>query len=92
MIPAEEGYTLTLKYPFYDVAIVEPHDVYKMMYAYAVAKDSSESYLLALNYWIRMEKDYGLLDQKYDYWVQGKIPSTDEPRWSVMRNVLHWVN
>ena len=92
MIPAEEGYTLTLKYPFYDVAIVEPHNVYKMMYAYAVAKNSSESYLMALNYWIRMEKDYGLLDQKYDYWVQGKITGTAERRWSVAKNVLHWVN
>jgi Na+/H+-dicarboxylate symporter/ABC-type amino acid transport substrate-binding protein len=90
MIPAEEGYPMTLKYPFFDVAIVEPHDVYKMMYAYPVAKNSSESYLLALNYWIRMEKDYGMLDRKYDYWVQGNIPSTAEPRWSVVKNVLHW--
>jgi Na+/H+-dicarboxylate symporter len=92
MIPAEEGYTLTLQYPFFDVAIIEPYDSYLMMYGYPVAKDSSESYLLALNYWIRMEKDYGMLDRKYDYWVLGKVPGTVEPRWSVVRNVLHWVN
>jgi len=91
MIPAEEGYTLTLQYPFYGVAIIQPYDSYLMMYGYPVAKDSSESYLLALNYWIRMEKDYGMLDKKYDYWVLGKIPSSVEPRWSVARNVLHWV-
>ena len=91
MIPAEEGYTLTLLYPFFDVAIIEPYDSYLMMYAYPVARNSSESYLLALNYWIRMEKDYGMLDKKYDYWVLGKIPGTVEPRWSVVRNVLHWV-
>jgi ABC-type amino acid transport substrate-binding protein len=91
MIPAEEGYTLTLQYPFFDVAIIEPYDSYLMMYGYPVAKDSSESYLLALNYWIRMEKDYGMLDKKYDYWVLGKVPGTAEPRWSVVRNVLHWV-
>ena len=91
MIPAEEGYTLTLNYPFFDVAIIKPYDTYQMMYGYPVAKDSSESYLLALNYWIRMEKDYGMLDKKYDYWVLGKITGTVEPRWSVMRNVLHWV-
>jgi len=91
MIPAEEGYTMTLQYPFYDVAIIEPYDSYQMMYGYPVAKNSSESYLLALNYWIRMEKDYGMLDKKYDYWVLGKIPGRTEPRWSVVRNVLHWV-
>nr|WP_320160495.1 cation:dicarboxylase symporter family transporter [uncultured Methanoregula sp.] len=91
MIPAEEGYTLTLQYPFYGVAIIQPYDSYLMMYGYPVAKDSSESYLLALNYWIRMEKDYGMLDKKYDYWVLGKIPGSVEPRWSIVRNVLHWV-
>ena len=91
MIPAEEGYTLTLQYPFFDVAIIEPYDSYLMMYGYPVARDSSESYLLALNYWIMMEKDYGMLQKKYDYWVLGKIPGSVEPRWSVVRNVLHWV-
>jgi ABC-type amino acid transport substrate-binding protein len=91
MIPAEEGYTLTLQYPFYDVAIVQPYDSYQMMYAYPVAKNSSESYRLALNYWLRMEKDYGMLDAKYDYWVLGKVPGAIEPRWSVIRNELHWV-
>jgi len=91
MIPAEEGYTLTLQYPFFDVAIIEPYDSYLMMYGYPVARDSSESYLLALNYWITMEKDYGMLQKKYDYWVLGEIPGSVEPRWSVVRNVLHWV-
>jgi Na+/H+-dicarboxylate symporter/ABC-type amino acid transport substrate-binding protein len=92
MISAEEGYTMTLNYPFFDVAIIEPYDSYQRMYAYPIAKNSSESYLLALDYWIRMEKDYGLLEKKYDYWVLGKIPESVEPRWSVVRNVLHWVN
>ena len=91
LVPAEEGYPMTLVYPFFDVAIIEPYDSYQMMYGYPVAKDSSESYLLALNYWIRMEKDYGLLQKKYDYWVLGKIPGSAGPRWSVVRNVLHWV-
>jgi Na+/H+-dicarboxylate symporter/ABC-type amino acid transport substrate-binding protein len=91
LIPAEEGYTLTLQYPYYDVAIIQPYDSYRMMYAYPVAKNSSESYLLALNYWVRMEKDYGMLDKKYDYWVLGEVPGATEPRWSVIRNGLHWV-
>jgi ABC-type amino acid transport substrate-binding protein len=90
MIPAEEGYTLTLQYPFFDVAIIKPYDSYLVTYGYPVAKDSSDSYLLALNYWIRMERDYGLLDKKYNYWVLGEIPGSVEPRWSVVRNVLHW--
>ncbi|MDD1704194.1 MAG: cation:dicarboxylase symporter family transporter [Methanoregula sp.] len=92
LIPAEEGYTLTLLYPFYDVAIIEPHDSYQMMYAYPIAKKSTESYRLALNYWLRMEREFGSLDKKYNYWVLGNIPAASEPRWSLVRNVLHWVN
>ncbi|HVP97601.1 cation:dicarboxylate symporter family transporter [Methanoregula sp.] len=91
LIPAEEGYTLTLQYPLFDVAIIQPSDSYQMMYAYPVAKESSDSYLLALDYWLRTEKDYGMLDAKYNYWVLGEIPSVTEPRWSVIRNELHWV-
>lgn len=91
VIPAEEGYTLTLLYPFFDVAIIWPYDSYQLMYAYPVAKESSDSYLFALNYWILMEKEYGRLDKKYNYWVLGKVPPATEPRWSVIRNVLHVV-
>jgi ABC-type amino acid transport substrate-binding protein len=91
MVPAEEGFALTLLYPFYDVAMIQPYDSFQMMYAYPIAKDSSNSYLFALNYWVRMEKEYGMLDKKYDYWVLGKIPGSTEPRWSVVRNVLHLV-
>ncbi len=79
LIPAEEGYTLTLQYPFYDVAIIQPYDSYRMMYAYPVARNSSESYLLALDYWVRMEKDYGMLDAKYNYWVLGEVPGQPNP-------------
>jgi Na+/H+-dicarboxylate symporter len=89
LVPAEEGYPMTLEYPLFDVAIIEPYDSYQRMYAYPVARNSSESYLLALNYWITMEKDYGMLEKKYDYWVLGRIPVSAEPRWSVVRNVLH---
>jgi Na+/H+-dicarboxylate symporter len=89
---AEEGYAMTLMHPFYDVALFEPNDSYRVLYAYPVAKNSSESFLLLLNYWIKMERDYGELDSKYSYWILGKNQIENEPRWSVVRNVLHWVN
>lgn len=89
---AEEGYTMTLVHPFYDVAIFEPHGSYEVLYAYPVAKNNSETFLPLLNYWIKIERDYGGLDSKYDYWILGKSQKGNEPRWSVIRNVLHWVN
>ena len=27
----------------------------------------------------------------YDYWILGKNAVPKSPRWSVLRNVLHWV-
>jgi len=90
-VAAEEGYPMTMLYPFYDVAIVRPGSAFPVMYAYPVAANSSESFLSSLNYWIRVEKEYGELDRKYDYWILVKIPHLAEPRWSVVRNVLHWV-
>ncbi len=27
----------------------------------------------------------------YDYWILGKEVEAKEPRWSVIRNVLHWI-
>ena len=90
---AEEGYPMTLMHPFYDVAIFEPNNSYRVLYAYPVAKNSSETFLLLLNYWIKMERDYGELDSKYNYWILGKNSKENESRrWSVVRNVLHRVN
>jgi hypothetical protein len=43
--------------------------------------NSGDSYLLALDCWLRMEKDYGMLRKKYDYRVPGKIPAASPPRW-----------
>jgi hypothetical protein len=38
-----------------------------------------------------MEREFGSLDKKYNYWVLENIPAASEPRWSLVRNVLHWV-
>jgi hypothetical protein len=31
------------------------------------------------------------IDTLYDYWILGKNAVPKQPRWSVIRNVLHWV-
>ena len=83
---------MTLLHPFFDVAIFEPNDSFQILYAYPVAKSSSDAFLMFLNYWLKMEEDYGRLDKKYDHWILGKDAGKADTRWSVVRNVLHWVN
>lgn len=87
---SEEGYVMIRLHPLFNVAIFEPNDYFPMFYAYPVAKNSSDTFIMLLNYWLKMEKDYGGLDDKYRYWVLGNSPREVEPRWSVMRNMLNW--
>ena len=61
---AEEGYAMTLQHPFFDVAIFEPNDSFQILYAYPVAKNSSDTFLMFLNYWLKMEEDYGKTGQE----------------------------
>jgi Na+/H+-dicarboxylate symporter/ABC-type amino acid transport substrate-binding protein len=87
---SEEGYVMIRQHPLFNMAIFEPNDYFPMLYAYPVAKNSSDTFIMLLNYWLKMEKNYGGLDDKYNYWVLGDSPGAIEPRWSVIRNVLDW--
>jgi Na+/H+-dicarboxylate symporter/ABC-type amino acid transport substrate-binding protein len=88
---AEVGTAMTLLHPFYDVAILQPSDTYKIMCAYAVSKNCDDAFLIFLDYWLDLEDKYGSLDKKYDYWVLGKDTGNITQRWSIMRDVLHWI-
>ena len=88
---AEVGTAMTLLHPFYDVAILQPSDAYKIPCVYIVSKDCDDASLMFLNYWLEMEEKYGSLDKKYRYWVLGEDKEHQPPRWSVIRDVLHWV-
>jgi ABC-type amino acid transport substrate-binding protein len=88
---AEAGTSFTLLYPFYDVAILRPSDTYKIMCAYAVSRSCDDAFLAFLGYWLELEDKYGSLDKKYDYWVLGKNVADTTPRWSIMRDILHWI-
>ncbi|MDD1752940.1 MAG: cation:dicarboxylase symporter family transporter, partial [Methanotrichaceae archaeon] len=88
---AEVGTFLTLLHPFYDVAILQPPDTYKIMCAYAVSKNCDDAFLMFLDYWLELEDKYGSLDKKYDYWVLGKDIGNTTQRWSIIRDVLHWI-
>ncbi len=61
-------------------------------FAYAIRQDAL-TFLRFVNNWIQLK----ILDEFYqeqsDYWIMGAAPKKQaEPRWSIIRNVLHWVN
>jgi ABC-type amino acid transport substrate-binding protein len=42
--------------------------------------------------WIDLKRKDGTIDELYDYWMLGGASRPTEPRWSVIRNVLGWVD
>lgn len=88
---AETGSAMALLHPFYDVAILQPYDTYKIMCVYVVSKNCDDASLMFLNYWLKMEGEYGSLDRKYKYWVLGENADNRQRRWSIIRDVLHWI-
>ncbi len=69
-----------------------PHlGVVKVPVAYAVA-GGDEAMASFLSGWIELKRKDGTLQALYDHWVLGLDADARGPRWSVIRDVLHWVD
>ena len=86
---AEGGSAWTLVYPKYTVAVPLP-DTMAIPMAYPIAR-GDQKMLDFLNTWIVLKKKDDTIERIYDYWILGRGAKKKEPRWSVVRNVLHWV-
>ena len=86
---AESGAAWTLVYPAYTVVNpLQRRDSAPVSLAVAgfdVVLDDT------LNTWITLLKMDGTIDKLFDHWMLGKDPGGKAPRWSIMRDVLHWV-
>jgi ABC-type amino acid transport substrate-binding protein len=87
---AEAGSAWTLIHPAYTIAVPQP-DVLAVPLAYGIARGDRD---LAdfVNIWIALKKEDRTIQELYDYWILGRSAGAHEPRWSVIRNVLHLVN
>jgi Na+/H+-dicarboxylate symporter len=86
---AEAGSAWTLLHPAYTVAIPQP-DVLAAPMAYAMAQGDQEM-VNFINLWLELKKEDKTIASLYDYWILGQNAVPTPPRWSVVRNVLHWV-
>jgi hypothetical protein len=87
--PAERGSVMTLLDPRYSVVIPEP-GLIKVPLAYPVTRRDPE-WLHFLDTWIELKRKDDTIDALYSHWILGKSAARRQPRWSVLRNVLHWV-
>jgi ABC-type amino acid transport substrate-binding protein len=86
---AEVGSAWTLMYPQYTVVIPKP-DIETFPLGYAVAK-GNQDLLAFLNNWIHIKKNSTRMKAAYNFWILGQEAVPKQPRWSVIRNVLKWV-
>lgn len=79
-------------YPKYGVVIPAPLIfVYDIAYPIALTP-GDDNFLEYLDHWLTLEKTSGELARQFDYWILGKTPERNTPRWSIIRNVLHWID
>lgn len=70
---------------------VAPEDLGSpFVFAYLMPKNS-EQFLRYVNYWLDLKASDGFQKRMHDYWILGKSRPQHIRRWSVARNVLHWV-
>ncbi|MCK8043447.1 cation:dicarboxylase symporter family transporter [Shewanella sp. 1CM18E] len=89
MISLEAGKTWTILYPEY-TTLYNREEIKSFPASYAIARDniSLQSFL---NSWLAIQKSSGYVDKLYNYWILGENAKPKQPRWSVIKDVLHWV-
>ncbi len=85
----EVGSAWTLLYPDFQAIIPRPLDAAAPL-AYATS-GGDERWMNFLNSWIRLQEKDGTMRTLYRHWVLGETAVKKEPRWSIIRNVLGWV-
>ena len=90
IMTAERGSAWSLLYPEYSVVVPQP-DPLKLPLVYVVAGRDREMAAF-LDTWIELKGKDGTLRELYDYWILGKDAEEAEPRWSIVRNLLGWVD
>ena len=86
---AERGSAWSLLYPEYTVVVPTPPIALPVSYAMARGDRELVDYVNAL---VELKKGDGTVKKLYNYWVLGQFATDTQPRWSVIRNVLHWVD
>ena len=87
---AEIGSAWSLLYPQYTIVIPQP-EVVNIPVAYPVALNQPE-WAAFVSAWVELKKKDGTIKRLYDYWILGRNAVPQKPRWSVIRDVLHWVD
>ncbi len=90
IMTAESASAWSMLYPRFTAATPTSSTI-KLPLAFPLPKDE-EALADFLRVWIDLKESDGTIDQLYRYWVLGKQVTHKPPRWSMIRDVLHWVD
>ena len=87
---AESGSAYSLVYPAFTVAVPQP-DILKVPLAYPV-RAGDDDFADFLDGWIELKKRDDTIERLFAHWVLGEATVATKRRWSVIRDVLGWVD
>jgi ABC-type amino acid transport substrate-binding protein len=87
---AEAGSSWTLIYPAYTVVVPQPHPI-TIPVVYPMS-NKDQKLLDFMNAWLELKKRDGTIGTVFEHWILGKGATKKTPRWSIIRDVLHWVD
>lgn len=86
---AETGSAWTLLYPKFSVVNPFQKDIRVPLYYLGAHDVEFEEFM---EVWLELKKKEGAFQTLYNYWILGKNEEKTPPRWSIIRNVLHWID
>ena len=90
LFSAEMASAWTLVYPAFSVVV--PRGLAgQVPNGFAVSR-SNIAFLTFLNNWLDINLSIGVIDGLFNHWILGEIPGQRPPRWSIVRDVLGWVD
>jgi len=87
---ALSGSAWTLVYPSYAVAVPMPH-VIRFPLGF-ILPDQDGDWRQFLDRWVEVQRSTGVVDRLYAHWILGEGAEITQPRWSIVRDVLHWTD
>ena len=85
---AEGSAAWTMVYPEYTVVV--PNQLHlKTPLGFVLPQEQLE-FTFILNNWLDLQTRNDNISRVYNHWILGKFEGPKEPRWSIMRDVLHW--
>ena len=88
LISAEAGSAWTIIFPSFNVVIPE-NTLIKIPCAYPMPND--DSWIQYVNTWLELKSKDGTKERLFKHWIEGDGAEEKQARWSIMKDVLHWV-